>query len=303
MLFMKHWLQAFRLRTLPLALASILMGSFLAAQAGLFDLRIFVLCALTTIFLQVLSNVANDYGDSIHGADHAGRQGPARTVQSGLITAAAMRRAMWLLAGLSLLSGCLLLYVAFWARPVADPWKLFGYFLGLGVLAILAAIGYTAGKRPYGYMGLGDLSVFLFFGWVAVAGTYFLHGQHFHWALLLPASSSGFLAVGVLNINNIRDIASDKEAGKYSVPVRIGRQAAVYYHWALLGAASLCALVYLLSYSSNWWAALFVLTWPLLWRNAQAVQQKEALALDPYLKQLALSSLLFTLLFGIGGLL
>lgn len=291
----KTWLSAFRLRTLPLALASIGMGSFLAGADGTFSGSIFALCALTTIFLQILSNLANDYGDSIHGADSSDRQGPQRAVQSGQISRKAMFRAMIVFALLSLGSGLSLLYIAL------DSIKEFLMFLGLGVLAIIAAITYTAGKKPYGYEGLGDLSVLLFFGWVGVIGTYFLHAGTFDSSLLLPASSCGLFAVAVLNVNNIRDIESDKKAGKRSIPVRIGRSKAITYHWFLLGIGVLCAMTYVLIKFETPWQWLFLLSLPLLWINGRAVQTKEkASDLDPFLKQMALTTLLFVLTFGIG---
>jgi len=167
----KNWLSAFRLRTLPLALASILMGSFLAIAHQNFQLWVFILCVLTTIFLQILSNLANDYGDSIHGADSADRKGPQRAVQSGAISSKSMRNALIIFVFLSLISGLGLLWVAFKDSDLG----LFLKFLGLGILAIIAAITYTAGAKPYGYAGFGDISVLIFFGWVGVLGTYFLH--------------------------------------------------------------------------------------------------------------------------------
>lgn len=289
------WLSAFRLRTLPLALASIGMGSFLALSEGKFNIWICLLAALTTIFLQILSNLANDYGDSIHGADSEERQGPARAVQSGQISAQSMRLAMGIFALLSLISGLGLLWIAL------DTWETFLGFLTLGILSIIAAITYTAGKRPYGYAGLGDLSVFIFFGLVGVIGTYYLYHPAFYWQLLLPASSCGFFATAVLNLNNIRDIESDQKAGKKSIPVRIGRAAAQRYHYYLLIGGLLAAILYvLLDYRSplQW---LFLLVTPLLIINAKAVRDKtEAAKLDPYLKQMAISSLFFVLTFGLG---
>jgi 1,4-dihydroxy-2-naphthoate polyprenyltransferase len=180
----KAWIGAFRLRTLPLALSSIFMGAFLAAEKLQFKLPVFLLSALTTIFLQVLSNLANDYGDSVHGADHAARVGPARAVQSGKITAEAMKKGIYFFIVLALLSGLSLLWVAF-----QNNLTLFFSFLGVGILAIIAAITYTAGKKPYGYAGLGDISVLIFFGWVSVVGSYFLYAQSFYLALFLPATS------------------------------------------------------------------------------------------------------------------
>jgi 1,4-dihydroxy-2-naphthoate octaprenyltransferase len=175
-------------------------------------------------------------------------------------------------------------------------------FLGAGILAIIAAITYTAGKSPYGYAGLGDLSVLIFFGWVGVLGSYYLHTQSFDWRLLLPASSCGLFAVGVLNINNIRDIESDTLTGKRSVPVRIGRKNAIIYHWLLLGFGMACSLVYLLMQdTTTWFQHFFILSFPLFIRNGIAVSKlQHPRDLDPYLKQMALSTLLFVLLFGIG---
>lgn len=293
------WLSASRPRTLPLALASIFLGSFLAAYHGQFNWVVLLLASLTTIFLQVLSNLANDYGDSIHGADSKDREGPMRSVQAGYITAAAMKNGIYLLTFLSLASGIALLAIAIEFR-----WEVFLFFLGLGILAIIAAITYTSGKRPYGYAGLGDISVFLFFGLLGVLGTYYLHANEIRSLLLLPAASSGLFATAVLNVNNIRDIRSDERAGKRSIPVRIGRKAAVRYHWLLLGGGLLASVVYvLLNYQSPWqW--LFLLSTPLLVQNALAVKNKEtALALDPYLKQMAMATLVYVLTFGIGHLL
>lgn len=298
MAMIKHWISAFRLRTLPLALASIGMGSFLAGAYQLFSLKIFLLAAFTTIFLQILSNLANDYGDSIHGADSDDREGPQRAVQSGAISRQAMFRAMIVLGVLSFGCGILLLYAAI------DSLQTFFFFLGLGVLSIIAAITYTAGKKPYGYAGLGDISVVIFFGWVAVLGTFYLHAHLFHWTLLLPATSCGLFATAVLNVNNIRDIDSDKKAGKKSIPVRIGRQKAVIYHWILLSVGVMCSLAYVVLNFQNAFQLIFLIILPLLFINAKAVHQKhEAAQLDPYLKQMALTTLVFVLTFGIGQLL
>ncbi len=294
---MKSWLEAARLRTLPLALSSILMGCFLAAAHGKFSWTIAILSVTTTILLQVLSNFANDYGDAVNGKDTEARQGPKRAVQSGAITPEAMKKAVILFSLLSLVSGIGLLYEA-----LKDAtWHTFVAFLGLGILAIIAAITYTAGKRPYGYVGLGDLSVLIFFGWVGVLGVYYLHTQTLDWKLLLPATSCGLFAVGVLNINNIRDIESDTLTGKRSVPVRIGREKAVIYHWSLLSIAMLCSVLYLALQSATLVQWLFVLSFPLFIRNGRAVSRlTNPRELDPYLKQMALSTLLFVLLFGIG---
>lgn len=291
----KNWIQAFRLRTLPLSLSCIGMGGFLAAAADKFDGLLFTLCCVTTIFLQVLSNLANDYGDSIHGADSVERKGPSRAVQSGAISSTQMRNAVIIFSLLSLASGLLLLFLAF-----GNNWQGILFFLGLGLLSILAAIGYTVGKKPYGYMGLGDFSVLVFFGLVGVLGSYYLFAQQVSWLEVLPALSCGLFSIAVLNVNNIRDIESDRLAGKYSIPVRIGKQKATVYHWILLIGGILSALFYcLLSYRTPW-QFLFLVSVPFFIKNGLAVVQKSSEELDPFLKQLAISTLFFVISFGIG---
>ncbi len=291
----KAWLQAFRLRTLPLALACIGMAGFLAAAAGQFNLLLFVLCCLTTILLQILSNLANDYGDSIHGADHAERTGPMRAVQAGIISAAQMKKAVIVFVLLSLFSGLSLLWFSFgW------NWKALVLFFGLGLLSIAAAIGYTVGKKPYGYIGLGDISVLMFFGLVGVMGSYYLFTHSVTWMELLPAISCGVFSIAVLNINNIRDIESDRSAGKFSIPVRIGKPKAVTYHWVLLITGLISATVYTVLQYQSPWQFLFFATIPLFIKNGLSVQNRPSSELDPFLKQMALSTLLFVLLFGLG---
>lgn len=288
------WLHAIRLRTLPLALSSILMGSFLAAYMASFRWEVFILAALTTIFLQILSNLANDYGDSVHGADSIERQGPIRAVQSGIISLKEMKRAMIILAVLSFISGLSLLYLAL------GDWKLFVLFLLFGLLAIYAAITYTSGKNPYGYIGLGDISVFIFFGLLGVAGTYFLHTLDFSGIILLPAISLGCFSTAVLNINNIRDIASDTKAGKKSIPVRIGRMAAVRYNWFLILTGNLLLPLFA-AWIANWAVMLAWLILPLMiFIGLSTQRKKEAAELDPFLKKMAISTLLWVLLFGVG---
>lgn len=289
---------AARPRTLPLALASIGMGAFLAASASQFSWEVLTLSALTTIFLQILSNLANDYGDSIHGADSTDREGPSRAVQAGYISPQAMKKAMVLFALLSLSSGIWLLLTALSGNQL-----LLLLFLLLGILAIFAAITYTSGSRPYGYAGLGDISVLIFFGLVGVLGSYFLHTGQLSREHLLPALSCGLFSTAVLNVNNIRDIRTDEAAGKRSIPVRLGRNKAVTYHWLLLALGVACSVLYVLFRFESWWQFLFLLTLPLLIRNGRAVaQKKNARDLDPYLKQMALTTLLYVLTFGMGQL-
>lgn len=297
---MSPWISAFRPRTLPLALASILTGGFLAKSVGQFNGPVVGLAALTTILLQILSNLANDYGDSQNGADSVHRQGPMRAVQSGAITPAEMKRAMWGFGLAALASGVALLLVALGFEAA---WVLLTFFV-LGLSAIWAAVNYTAGSKPYGYAGLGDVSVFLFFGIVGVCGTYFLQTRTLPLAVLLPAAALGCFATAVLNVNNIRDIVSDKLAGKITVPVRLGPQHARRYHWLLLLLGVGAATVYVaLTYHSPWqW--LFLLSLPLfLFNGRQVWARQESMKIDPLLKQMAMSTLAFTLLFGLGQVL
>lgn len=293
------WIGAMRLRTLPLAIAGIGMGSFLAAADGVFDAGVTALAILTATFLQILSNLANDYGDSVHGADSAERVGPSRAVQAGLITKAEMRQGMLVAAILSMVSGVGLV----WLALGADGLLLVLLFIALGAAAIWAAVNYTAGNNPYGYAGFGDLFVFLFFGLAGVLGAYFLQAGALNPSTILPAASVGLFAVAVLNVNNIRDMESDVKAGKNSIPVRIGWENARRYHWSLLLIGLLCAVAYV---AVNWqsaWQILFLVAAPLIVKNGRAVATLPRDQLDPLLKQMVLASLLFVITFGIGQVL
>jgi 1,4-dihydroxy-2-naphthoate octaprenyltransferase len=292
----KAWLEAFRLRTLPLSLSCILMGTFLAADKGYFRVDIFLLAVSTTVLLQILSNLANDYGDSIHGADSVDRKGPSRAVQKGSISKNEMKKAIILFSVFSFIAGISLLYVTFKEQMIYLL-----IFLGIGLASIFAAINYTAGSKPYGYRGLGDLAVLIFFGFVGVGGTYFLQTQSIDLVSLLPALSCGLFATGVLNINNIRDIESDKGAGKISIPVRLGREKAVIYHWIILIIGFLASVVFVLLNFGNITEWVFLVTLPLFFVNAKAVYtKKEPHLIDPYLKQLSLTTLAFVITFGFG---
>ncbi len=290
----KLWLQAARLKTLPLALSSIGMGGFLAIFYGQFDPLLTTLSAIMAICLQILSNFANDYGDTMHGADTIGRIGPQRVMQTGLISHQQMKKAIIIWALLSSFSGLLLLYCAFGLAAIQSMLL----FCLIGAMAITAAITYTVGKRPYGYVGLGDVSVLIFFGWVGVLGTCYLQTQQWVWEYILPASSCGFFTVAVLNVNNLRDIASDAKAGKLSIPVRLGKTNAIYYHWFLLTTGMAAMVIFSVLYSYTCLTCLAVV--PLLIQNGMAVQKQKAAALDPYLKQMVMATLIFVLLFGIG---
>ncbi|GHB49566.1 1,4-dihydroxy-2-naphthoate polyprenyltransferase [Mongoliitalea lutea] len=288
------WLHAFRLRTLPLALSSIFLGSFLAAYFGDMHWEILILASLTTIFLQVLSNLANDYGDSVHGADSKDREGPVRAVQSGIITLPEMKRAMFICGILSFISGISLLFVAL------QSWQLILIFVGLGLAAIYAAITYTSGSNPYGYIGLGDISVFLFFGLLGVMGTFFLHNLTLEMGVWIPSISLGLFSTTVLNINNIRDIPSDTKAGKRSIPVRIGREKAIVYNWSLIIGGNTLLLAFI--WTQNAWGALGgFIALPMMISVGFGIQREQtANKIDPLLKKMAVSTLLWVLGFGVG---
>lgn len=294
---MKKWIAAFRLKTLPLALSNTIMGSALAAGEDKFRWSIFGLAALTTILLQIMSNMANDYGDFVNGKDTAERIGPKRMVQSGEITPKTMLRGIIIIGIFTAISGLTLILVGTAGIDITNI-LIFGV---LGIAAIVAAIKYTVGKNPYGYRGLGDIFVFIFFGLVGVIGTYFLHAQSFSWDLLLPASAMGFLSTGVLNMNNLRDYEADKNANKKTIVVAMGQQKAKFYHLFLVGGAILLAIIYtIINYSSPWqW--LFVISLPVLFLNLKIVfSYKNSIELYPELGKLSMGTLLFAISFGVG---
>lgn len=293
------WWQAMRPRTLVLAIAGTGLGLLLAAAHGEFWWLTAVLTVLTAVLLQVLSNLANDYGDSRHGVDSKGRVGPTRAVQSGRVTLSVMLRAVALSAVLAAAAGLFLVRLAL--GPAG--WILIGVFLVLGALAVWAAIAYTATARPYGYWGLGDLMVFVFFGPVAVLGSYFLQAHALDAWSILPAAAAGLLAVGVLNINNLRDLEGDRAAGKLTVPVRLGLRRGRIYHTGLVGGALLLGLLAAVLDWRSGWQLLFLLVLPLFAAHVRTVWQRNGADLDPLLRQMALGALAFSLLFGIGNLL
>jgi 1,4-dihydroxy-2-naphthoate octaprenyltransferase len=293
----RSWLMAARLRTLPLALSSVLLGSCLAYAHEGFEWSVLLLAILTTLCLQVLSNFANDYGDAVKGLDDDSRVGPQRAIQSGALTKAQMKTAIMVLALVAFGSGILLVWKG--TRGLTLNHGLF--FIGLGLLAIAAAIKYTVGKRPYGYRALGDVFVFIFFGLTGVLGTYFLHAQTINWDLLLPASAIGLLSAGVLNLNNMRDREADQSGGKITLAVLLGPKRSKTYHYSLIVSAIAAGLTYTLLNLHSGYQFLFLLTIPLLAKNMKAVAQNSKPALlDPQLKKLAMATFLFTLLFGIG---
>lgn len=293
------WLHAFRLRTLPLALSSIITGSSIAYSENpeSFNKTVLALCLLTTLFLQILSNLANDYGDHQKGTDNDERIGPKRAVQSGLLSFFEIKAGIILTVILSLLSGTLLLYQAF--GDTVNTYSVLFFALGLG--AIAAAIKYTIGENPYGYRGLGDVFVLLFFGLVGVGGSYYLLSHTLHYSVLLPSCSIGFFAAGVLNLNNMRDHLSDAKAGKNTLVVKMGLAKAKQYHRLLIIAALLFSVVFVLLNLRSSMQFLFIITLPLFRKHLAVVKHIDNPAeFDPLLKQLAIATFIFSVLFAVG---
>ncbi len=305
---MTEWIKAARLRTLPLSVSGIIVGSFIAKwrleeRGEFWDWSLFILALLVTLLYQILSNFANDYGDGIKGTD-ALRSSSAepRAVSSGKISAAQMKNAVILFAALSLIATLALLYQAFYRYGLTNE---FYTFIALGVASILAAIGYTVGKKPYGYLGLGDLMVFLFFGLVAVCGSYFLFTKTFDYDVLLPAAAIGLLATGVLNLNNMRDFESDIASGKKTFAQKIGYRYAMVYQMVLLQLPIILILVFLMvnqfHEKGNYYAFIvMIMLFPMAALRRRILQTKSPQELDPFLKQLGIQTLTVSILLAAG---
>ena len=301
---MIEWIKAARLRTLPLSLSGIILGSLIAkwrlnSVGESWDVWVFVLALVVTLLYQVLSNYANDYGDGVKGTDKKRvGEAEARAVASGKITAKQMRNAVILFSVLSLAFTVLLLYKAFFPGHI----QAFYVFIGLGIACIFAAIGYTVGKRPYGYMGLGDVFVFIFFGLVSVMGSYYLFTKTFDWQMILPATAVGLFSVAVLNLNNMRDIESDAESGKHTLALKMGFKKAMIYEIILLQLPLILILTYMMVYEiRSYYAYIFIILFlPLMALRRRIMETKEPRNLDPYLKQVAIMCFAMSLLTGIG---
>lgn len=292
----KYYIQSFRLRTLPLSLSGIFLGSLLATADGEVNGWRFVLAVLTTLCLQILSNLANELGDLKKGTDNENRLGPIRSIQSGALGVREFYRIIICFAGLSLIFGSVLVYIAF--RSLLS-WNSFIMLL-LGAGAVVAAVKYTMGRDAYGYRGLGDLFVFLFFGLVSTVGAWFLMTARIEAAVFLPAMSIGLLSTGVLNLNNIRDIENDRVCGKRTIPVIIGEEHAKVYHYFLIGGAVVSMLCYAYLFPNSGYGYLFLFTVPLLWVHLERVRNYSGRAIDSQLKFLSLITLAFALLSGVG---
>lgn len=295
----KKYIQAARLRTLPLSVSGIIAGSFLAAYHEVFNTVICILALVTTIGFQVLSNFANDYGDGIKGTD-IDREGEKRLVASGEITPKQMLYAMYVTVFFTFLAAITLIYVSFGK----ENFKYSLLFLGLGIASIVASIKYTVGKNAYGYSGFGDVFVFLFFGLLSVCGSYFLYTKSLDFSIFLPAISIGLLSVAVLNLNNMRDRTSDIKSNKNTLVVKKGMIFAKNYHFVLIIGSLLVAVAYVFIRYHSIAQFLFLLAYiPLTKHLLFIVKNKENSKLDSQLKVVALSTFLFSILFGVGLLL
>jgi 1,4-dihydroxy-2-naphthoate octaprenyltransferase len=289
------WLESLRPKTLPLAFSAIIVGTALAWWQGHFNPLVALLALVTAGLLQILSNLANDYGDAVKGSDKPDRIGPLRGMQKGAITQEQMKRALIITVALICLSGLALLFTAY--ESMAD----FIGFLVLGCVSIIAAITYTVGTRPYGYIGLGDISVLIFFGWLSVMGSWYLQAHTLEALTFLPATACGLLAAAVLNINNLRDITSDRENGKNTLAVRLGPVNARRYHLGLLMGAPLCLALFNLLALHSLWGWLFILAVPLLIKQARFVMSHhDPVDMRPMLERTVKAALLTNLLFVVG---
>jgi 1,4-dihydroxy-2-naphthoate octaprenyltransferase len=286
------WIHALRLRTLPLSLSGIILGSGIAASHGYWNGIVFLLSLLTTVLFQILSNLANDLGDSLKGTDNAQRIGPMRSVQSGVISAGEMKNAVIFSAILSFISAGLLIY--FGTKELSNSVLL--TYVVLAIACVIAAITYTVGKKAYGYHGLGDLMVLLFFGGVSVLGVYPLFAKHFDWLLILPAFTIGSFSTAVLNLNNMRDRLNDERSGKRTLVVLMGPNLAKLYHVLLILGGIAMILTYLFQIQNQYAFLGLAPCIVLLLHVRKVMATKNPADFDPELKKVALSTFAFALL-------
>jgi 1,4-dihydroxy-2-naphthoate octaprenyltransferase len=290
----KTWVKAARPRTLPLSISGIVVAGGLAHYYGSFDGAIFILSLLTTVGFQITSNFANDYGDGVKGTDNEDRIGPQRALQSGKLTKKTLKRGIYVSIVIDLILVFTLLWVSFGIGQIG----LFILFLALGGLSVWAAIRYTVGDSAYGYRGLGDIFVFLFFGLLGVLGAMFLHTKMLTTPSILMAITIGLLSVGVLNLNNLRDFASDKKAGKNTMVVKLGFSNGKRYHFLLIMTAMLCTLLFIgLTFKSGIEFFSLLAFLPITTHLLRVMKAKDSFSIDPELKKLALSTFLLALLF------
>ncbi|HMQ42750.1 MAG TPA: 1,4-dihydroxy-2-naphthoate octaprenyltransferase [Mariniflexile sp.] len=294
------WISTMRLRTLPLSISGIILASCFAVYNGYFNWLVCVLAVLTTLSFQILSNLANDYGDGIKGTDNNQRIGPERAIQTGTISPEEMFNAIKINVLISIVLSCLLIFTAFGVKN----FLLTVVFFLLGIASIVAAIRYTVGSSAYGYRGLGDFYVFVFFGLVSVVGCYVLYAKTLDHVVFLPALTIGLLSTAVLNLNNMRDIVSDEKSDKKTLVVSLGISKAKKYHIALIVLAMVFSFLFGILYYTSIYNLIFVIAYiPLVSHIKRVVHNTDAKLFDPELKKVALTTVLLAILMGIGHLL
>lgn len=291
------WISAFRPRTLFLAAAGVILASGIAIDAGKFDLTTALLTLITALLLQLLSNLANDLGDYVKGTDsNGGRIGPMRSVQSGMISPHQMKVGISITTMITMLAGLILLLRLFHTIGLL----VVVVFLIVGFFSLLSALFYTLGHRPYGYSGWGDFFAFLFFGPIAVIGSYYLQTQSIDWRSLFPSIGMGLLSAMILNVNNMRDIENDKLSRKQTIAVRLGLKNAKLYHATLMLIMFTSFLIYSFVYASiPWFRFGYIVVYAFQLILLKQIFRKEGRELDPYLKKTALSAFLLSILFTI----
>jgi len=294
------WISAMRLRTLPLSVSGIILASCLAEYNGFFNWKIFILSILTTLSFQILSNLANDYGDGVKGTDNNDRIGPERVVQSGKITPESMFSAIKIAILVSIILATFLIFISFRARH----FLLALTFFVLGIGSIIAAMRYTIGHNAYGYKGLGDLFVFVFFGLVSVLGCYVLYAKQINHVTILPAITIGLLSVAVLNLNNMRDFESDKKSHKITLAIKLGVKNMKVYHYCLILLSIISSALFGVFYFTSPYNLIFMIMYiPLIIHMIKVKKTTDLKLLDPELKKVALTTFLLSILMGIGQLL
>ncbi len=293
----KAWISAFRPRTLFLAAAGVILGSGVALHVGRFDLTSALLTLTTALLLQLLSNLANDLGDYVKGTDRTGgRVGPMRSVQSGKISPHQMKVGIGITTLITMISGLVLLLRLFYTIGFA----VIVVFLIVGFLSLLSALFYTLGHRPYGYKGWGDFFAFLFFGPIAVIGTYYLQAQSIDLRSIFPSIGMGLLSAMILNVNNMRDIDNDALSGKRTIAVRLGLEKAKVYHAMLMMTMFVCFLIYSFVYASTpLYRFAYLIVYVFQFVLLSEIFNKEGRNLDPYLKKTALSAFLLSIAFAV----
>jgi len=293
------WISSMRLRTLPLSISGIILASCLAAYNGYFDWLVCVLAILTTLSFQILSNLANDYGDGVKGTDNNERIGPDRAIQTGQISPEEMFNAIKINVLISIVLACVLIFTAFGVKN----FLLTLVFFILGIASIVAAIRYTVGSKAYGYRGLGDFYVFVFFGLVSVVGCYVLYAKTVDHVVFLPALTIGLLSTAVLNLNNMRDIVSDEKSNKITLVVKLGISKAKKYHIALIVLAIVLSVLFGILYYTSIFNFIYVIAYiPLVSHIKKVIHNSDPKLLDPELKKVALTTVLLAILMGIGHL-